>query len=438
MSILLHLDKHFRQIKKGGIFVIIKKLKSLFYLILQLPIYFISIPTVIIIRLVRPWFLIRWNTLHSSRIGHFAKEVELYCCERDSRINIPSQRYIDFFYLRKKYVCNRQLEKMWRRNLIVLPRWLLFPVSIVNRFINRFVSGGDYHEIGNNANGGRDIYNLFDQFKPHINFTYDEEIKGKKILTEFGIPEDAMFVCLLVRDSGYLDRHKEYEFLGKRWSYHNYRDGDIDNYVLAAEELASRGYYIFRMGAKVLKPLKSSNPKIIDYANSKIRSDFMDIYLGAKCRFCVSIPTGFDGIPMIFRKPIAYTGHVPIADFEFHNKESLILTKHHINKRNQKELTLSEIFSSNVAVSLRTNEFKKNEVELEENSPEEIRDLVIEMDERLNGRWKDTKEDLLLQKKFWSIFEDRVKRLNLKELLPGKRRARFGAKFLRENQNWIR
>ena len=56
---LLKLNKHFIQIRKGGVKVIIKKLRSLIYLILQIPIYLISIPTVIIIRLVRPWFLIR-------------------------------------------------------------------------------------------------------------------------------------------------------------------------------------------------------------------------------------------------------------------------------------------------------------------------------------------------------------------------------------------
>ena len=164
----------------------------------------------------------------------------------------------------------------------------------------------------------------------------------------------------------------------------------------------------------------------------------MDIYLGAKCRFCISTSVGFDEIPIMFRKPIAYTGHVPIAVLETHNKESIILTKHHINKRNQKELTVSEIFSSNVAVSFYTNEFKKNEVELEENSPEEIRDIVIEMDERLNGNWKETKEDLLLQKKFWSIFNNNIKKLNLEKPLHGKIKSKFGAKFLRENKNWIR
>jgi putative glycosyltransferase (TIGR04372 family) len=287
------------------------------------------------------------------------------------------------------------------------------------------------------TNSDRDVHNLIEKFQPHISFTEEEEIKGKKILSDFGIPEGAKFVCLLVRDSGYLDRHKKYEYL-KRWSYHSYRDGDIDKYVLATEELAKRGYYVFRMGINVLKPLKSSNPKVIDYANLKIRSDFMDIYLGAKCRFCISTAAGFDEIPTIFRKPIAYTGHVPIAVIETHNKESLILTKRHINKRNQKELTVSEIFSSNVALSWDTNEFKKNEVELEENSPKKIKDLVIEMDERLNKRWKDTKEDLLLQKRFWSIYDKNIKKLNLKVPMYGKIKAQFGAKFLRENQNWIK
>lgn len=427
--------KHIQQIQKGGIVVVVKKLRSLFYLILQIPIYLISVPTVIIIRLIRPWFLIRWQELVSSRIGHFAANTELYCCERDAGINTPSQRYLDVFYLRK-YVCNRQLEKMWRRELTMLPRWLLFPLFIVNRFISRFVSGGNYHEIGN-TNSDRDVYNLLDQSKPHINFTDDEEVEGKKMLTKFGISQDAKFVCLLVRDSGYLDRHKKYEYL-KRWSYHSYRDGDIDKYVLAAEELARRGYYVFRMGAKVEKPIKSSNPKIIDYANSKIRSDFMDIYLGAKCRFCISTAAGFDEIPTIFRKPIAYTGHMPIAHINTHNKETLILTKHHINKRNQKELTVSEIFSSNVALCFSSADFELNGIKLEDNSPKEIRDLAIEMDERLNGNWNETEEDILLQKKFWLIFKKNIKNLNLKKPIHGKIKSKFGAKFLRENQNWIR
>ena len=427
------LNKHLIQINKGGVKVVIKKLRTFIYLILQIPVYLISIPTAIIVRLIRPWFLIRWQELISSRIGHFGINTELYCCEQDVGINVPSQRYLDVFYLRK-YVCNKQLEKMWRRNLIILPRWLLFPLFIVNHFISRFVPGRNYHEIGNNTDGSRDVYNLLDQSKPHVNFTYDEEAEGRRLLTQFGLSKDAKFVCLCVRDSGYLNRHIKHEYID-RWQYHSYRNGDIDKYVLAAEELARRGYYVFRMGNNVLKPLKSSNPKIIDYANSKMRSDFMDVYLGAKCSFCITTSFGVDAIPCIFRKPLVFI-LVPLGELRGNDKH-LLITKHHISKRNQKELTLSEFFSSNVAMLSETKTYEINNIELKENTPEEIKDLVIEMDERLNGSWNETEEDISLQKKFWSIFNNNMKKFNL-EKLRGKIKSRFGAKFLRENKNWLR
>ena len=386
--------KHIQQIKRGGITVIIKKLLSLIFLILQIPIYLISIPTIIIIRLISHWFLIRWKELWSSRIGHFTLETDLYCSERESGINCPPQRYLDLFYL-KKIVSNKQLEKMWRRKLIILPSWLLFPLFMVNRFFNTFVSGGLKHEIGDNTNYDRDVHNLCEKFPPHISFTNKEELEGKRILKKFGIPEDAKLVCLAVRDSGYLARHNKYSM--RDFTYHNYRDGDIDKYVLAAEELARRGYYVFRMGTNVLKPLKSSNPKVIDYANSVMRSDFMDVYLGAKCSFCVSTAYGFDGIPYIFRKPIAYI-FIPLGELRVNggNENFLLILKYHISKKNNKKLSISEIFSSNTAMAFKSEIFESNNIILQENDPEEIRDLVIEMDERLNGNWTETDEDLFL------------------------------------------
>ena len=433
-NLLRHLNKHFIQIKKGGMLTIIKKLRSLIYLILQIPIYLISIPIVIVVFLIKPWFFIRWQRLISGRIGHFAVETELYCCERDAGINSPSQKYIDVFYL-QQYVCNEQLEKMWRRNLIILPKWLMLPFAKVNYFFCFFIPSFKEHEINYPAYGARDVRNLMDKFTLHISFTSEEELKGKEILKKFGVPEDAKFICLNVRDSGYINKNKKFKL--RDWSYHDYRNGDIDKFVLAAEELARRGYYVFRMGINVLKPLKSPNPKVIDYANSKMRSSFMDIYLGAKCCFCISTSAGFDGIPCIFRKPIAYIT-VPFGTILTSNEKTLSITNHHKQKKNNKKLTISEIFSTNVAFSDRSDEFKQNNVELEDNSPEEIRDLAIEMDERLNGNWKETREDLLLQKKFLLLFEKNIKKMNLKKTLHGTIKSRFGAMFLRKNQDWIR
>ena len=123
----------------------------------------------------------------------------------------------------------------------------------------------------------------------------------------------ARFVCFIVRDSSYLDSLPLYRHLDL--SYHSYRDCNIQNYVLAAEELAERGYYVIRMGAKVKEAFNVKHPNIIDYAFNGMRSDFMDIYLGAKCTFCVTVGTGFDSIPFIFRRPIVDTNFVPLGFF---------------------------------------------------------------------------------------------------------------------------
>ena len=78
MSFSNNLDKHLNQIKKGGIKVIIKKIRTIIFLTLKIPFFIISIPSVIIIRLISPWILIRFGEIRSGRIGHFAKELELY------------------------------------------------------------------------------------------------------------------------------------------------------------------------------------------------------------------------------------------------------------------------------------------------------------------------------------------------------------------------
>ena len=425
--------KHFLQVKKGGIKVFLKKLLSLFFIFFQLPIYLISIPIFIIIVLIRPWYLIRWNNLYSSRIGHFAGNTELYCCERDANINFPKQRYKDFFYL-SKIICNQTLVDMWRRNIVILPSWLLKPIHMISNFFHYLFGVKNVHEINNPTNLDRDVHNLLEKFSSHIRFTEEEENNGKNFLEKLGLPPNAKFVCLIVRDAGYLKRHEKTQN-DERWSYHNYRDGDIEKYVVAAEELASRGYYVFRMGINVLKHLKSANPKVIDYANIGIRSDFIDVYLGAKCSFCISTSCGFDAIPVIFRRPIAYIA-APIGYFSTSNKNFLLLTKHHINKLTKKELSVSEIFSSNTATAYSSEEFKNNNVELKENTPEEIRDLVIEMDERINGRWKETEQDILLQHGFWSNFKKCMNNLDFQKN-HGKIKAKFSAKYLSNNKNWI-
>jgi len=89
-------------------------------------------------------------------------------------------------------------------------------------------------------------------------------------LKKFGLKDNDKFVCLVVRDSAYQLKKMSAEL--RDWSYHDYRNFNLDNFVLAAEELTKRGYYVFRMGVVANKPFKTDNPKIIDYVNTKLPS----------------------------------------------------------------------------------------------------------------------------------------------------------------------
>jgi putative glycosyltransferase (TIGR04372 family) len=276
------------------------------------------------------------------------------------------------------------------------------------------------------------VHNLLDRFPPHLKFTPKEEVRGAAGLRALGIPHDARFVCLTVRDSAYLDVH-----LRGDWSYHNYRDSDIQNYILAAEELADRGYYVIRMGAKVREAIKTVNPRIIDYATNGMRSDFMDVYLGAKCEFCISTGMGLDTLPEIFRRPIVYVNLVPLGYLHTFRKEFISITKKHVSQEDRKSLTMREIFNHGVGFCVHTSGYASKGIELIENTPEEIREVVIEMAERLNGTWQPHEDDEALQHRFGEVFPTDAVEATNKRPLHGEIRARFGAHFLRNNREWL-
>ena len=389
---------------------------------IKLPFFVLAIPVVVIIRVIRPFFLIRFLELFSSRIGHFAANTELYLCERDAGINVPKQSYFDFIYMIDP-PSNKQLEKMWRRVIMVWPACIIAPIVKLNRLLPDAAA----HEIISSQ--GRDVHNLYDRFPPNIQFTLEEEAMGEVGLRDIGVPKGAPYVCLNVRDSEYLS--------GPNWEYHNYRDSDIQSYVLAAEELANRGYYVIRMGAKVHKAFKSSHPMVIDYASNGMRSDFMDIYLGAKCFFAISTGSGWDSIPEIFRRPIVYVNYGPIGYLVSYRNQIMSITKHHFSLSKNRELSLSEIFAEGAGFCCHTSDYESIGVQLIDNTPEEIRDAAIEMAERLNVTWQPIEDDESQQKLFWKSFLAGTADPYKDKYLHGEIHGRFGASFLRNNHSWF-
>ena len=420
------IKRQITEVQFGGRSALVRKARRALKLLPRVLAVVFAVPCLIVIRMIRPWLLVRIGGLISGRIGHFAANTELYLCEREAGLNRPTQRHVDVFYMRSEPVCNEQLATMWRRELNCWPAWFVSPIA----WLNQLIPGGAIHDVLDRTTA-LDIYNLLDRFPPHLQFTAEEVARGEADLLRMGIPVGAPFVCLIVRDSAYLDSQAD----RGDWCYHRYRDSDIGNYALVAEQLAERGYHVVRMGAKVNSSFDVRHPRVIDYATNGLRSDFMDIYLGAKCTFCISTGTGWDAIPEMLRRPIVYVNLVPLAYLHTFRADFLSITKKHVNEKNGKILSVRDIFQTGAAYSLDAADFVSKGVKLVENTPEEIRDAAFEMVARLDGTWRAGIEDEILQETFWNIFS-----ANLGEhsnQLHGDIRARYGAAFLRDNPAWL-
>ncbi len=388
----------------------------------------VAAPLVVAMRLARPLLLFRIHPLISSRIGHFASNTELYLCEVEAGVRRPSGRFLDFSYYAFFPVANRQLAVMWARRLRIGPTWLL---EAVHR-LNELIPGGKVHTIVDPPND-RDVDHLHDLVPGQLAFTPDEEIRGRAGLRALGIPDDCPFVCIIGRDDAYLRA----VFPGDDYSYHNHRDVKIHNFVAAAEALAELGIRVVRMGAKVKDPLRSTHPNVIDYANSSARSDFMDVFLGAHCMFCLSVGSGFDAIPEVFRRPVASVNMIPVGYLPTYRREAVFLCKKHWLVSEQRFLSLKEIFSRDAGFCLTASEYTERGIKLAENTPEEIKAVAIEMVERLNGTWKPLADDHDLQRRFWNAFPLESRSPGTSARLHGSVRGTFSAAFLRENRAWL-
>lgn len=361
---------------------------------------------VIAMRLLRG--RVRLGSLWTERIGHLAGNVEVHLCERDAGLR-PKTLEI---WAAPGVPCSQQLLKMWRR-VVTIDRTGFTEIVLK---VNKLFQGWQAVEIPS-GNLDRDVNNLWEQHASHIKFTKEEEAQGEAELRRMGLPAGAKWVCLIVRDSAYLPS----------LSYHSYRDSDIDTYMEAAKVLADRGYYVIRMGAKVLKSMPFTSDRIIDYATNGMRSDLMDIYLPAKCSFMISNGTGLDAIAGIFRRPLCYVNYVPLEYLNTWNP-SLAIWKHH--EKDGKRMSPKEIFESGAGQFMRAEEYMEAGITLVDNTPEEIKTVALEMADWFNKYPSYERLNISPEQTFWRDFPRSISPYT-QTPLHGEIRMRIGHEFLK-------
>ena len=218
-------------------------------------------------------------------------------------------------------------------------------------------------------------------------------------------------------------------------SYHDHRDSDISTYVKAAEALAEMGYTVFRMGAIVKEPLISRHPRVIDYATNGMRSEFLDIFLGAHCTFCVSTGSGWDSVPTIFRRPVMFVNHLPFFAASAITLPITIYPKLLADKDSSSTLSLKELTLRNLATPHNSAAYEDAGVEIRDLSSEELVEAVTEMAQRVEGTFVETPEQKEMQAKLKHILSTHPKLQPTPNYYPI--RAEFASCFLSRYPNFL-
>jgi putative glycosyltransferase (TIGR04372 family) len=360
-----------------------------------------------------------------SRIGHLATNTEIVRLKNIEH-NKNSKKKEIIVYCSENWNCsNNALRKLFFRNSMHFRghiAWLLINISYKAKL---------FKTLSSIPNKGLpiDIDGLLFSHPPTLIFAPNEKSLGLDFLDK-SIGSGGKFVCLLVRDSQYFAGSKT--FMDQ---YHEYRNSDIQTYVNASEMLGDRGYTVFRMGAIVKEPLDSNHPHVIDYATNGMRTEFLDIFLGAHSTFTISTGSGWDSVPTIFRRPVMFVNHLPVFSSASLTLPIVIFPKILLDSQTRNTLNLRNLIDREITHRANSQAYKDAEVEIRDLSSEELVEAVTEMAQRVEGTFVETPEQRGMQAKLKHILSTHPKLQPSPNYYPI--RAQFASCFLSRYPNFL-
>ena len=258
---------------------------------------------------------------------------------------------------------------------------------------------------------------------PLLHLANEHRMRGMQVLKSIGLQENAWFAVLHVRE-GKFGEHRMAE---------PYRDADPTTYFEAITAITNRGGWVIRIGDASMTPLPMMD-NVWDYATSNLKCDWMDVFLCAAARFMIGTSSGPATISRAFGVPISMTNYLPSATLYLAMRD-LFLPKLLREKANGNMVSFERQMSLPLSACVSDGMYKNlYGIEIISNTPQEIRELVEQMMDTLDGKTGSTAEDASLQKRFKLMTAER-------ETLPGlpgfELQCSIGRQFLQQHHKLL-
>ena len=378
----------------------------------------LGIVFVLIAKALSPWFYVRLTTWKADRIGQQAADMDAFLRGRLLHPDPAAKNKREVYFFIGGQIANWTVIRLIRRHVHVLVgRPLVQTYAFLKVLFPKtpILAKQPSH------------YRMFEEYEkipPQFTFTKSELERGRKILRDIGIPEGEPYVCFFARDKKYL----QVALKNEDNSYHDYRDCSIETKIPGVELLAEKGVWSLRMGAVVEKPIKCKSSRVIDYASTSWRSDFADIFLLSHCKFVFGGNSGLPSVAWNFNVPVIVANYAPLF-LRTVRKGDLFMPKKYWSSREKRFLHFREVIAMGADEWATTDKYREHQIELIENTAEEMTAIALEMNARLDGTWIPHPDDEMLQEKFRALWTKPYRFTGYP--------SRVGAYFLRENRHLV-
>jgi putative glycosyltransferase (TIGR04372 family) len=263
---------------------------------------------------------------------------------------------------------------------------------------------------------------------PTLAFTDSEKQRGvdlqKKLVSDTAEP----IVCIALPEKSYYDAKIEREHPVSKSTDLFSNFPSWKDYFPCIKSLNDSGIGVLRMGQSVDTTIDQSSCKIIDYASNS-RSEFGDIWLLGNCKFVIAgAGTGVYWPASALNKPSLLTDSYGLFNTSY-GKHDLKTPQLAWSRSEKKLMPFSWMIAHGEGWGHKRS-LLEGDIEIIKNTSDEINEVVLEMDQRLNGTWIETEEDIELQSRFNSL-RSKIPKWQVQE------GVRIGADFLRRYQHLL-
>jgi len=314
----------------------------------------------------------RYVNVLCCRIGHLALEPDCIIKEQNMA-HLVKRRWI--ILAPHGGVANEHLITYWEPYFsIIRNKFACFFIRNISRWGVMRHDIDEYARVLNHPQKSYKVYSEWGKRPPVLTLRSEDEHWFSQKRIELGLPHDAWFACVHVREGGFSPIDEELQ---------SHRNSSIENTIDAMHEIIKRGGWVIRLGDPTMKPFPFMS-NVIDYAHHPMKSDRLDVVLCAKARFILGSTSGICLVSSIFGVPAAIANMVPVAD-RWYGYDDISIPKKIWLSTESRHLGFYEAINSPSGYYPLAKQYDDNNLSLVESTPEEIRFLAVEMMDFLDG-----------------------------------------------------